>query len=140
AEQPLWEGTWTHDQERQCTVPESDGAPLVVASSMPKPGLYWQYSAEGGEESPVGEFGQIEFLRAADPYVCYITKITSIVSLPGWIFDVQCGGEGEIWETRHVLLSGDEGDQLAHSDGVNTSILYRCPLATPDRPFGTNDK
>lgn len=136
----LWEGTWTPDLQRGCAVPESDGPPLVVASSVPKPGQYWQHTEEGGEASPSGDLGQIEFLRGADPSICYIKKITSIVDLPGWIFDVQCGGEGEIWDTRLVFLSSASGEQLTLFDGDHTDILFRCTAQDLLEPFGTNDK
>jgi len=62
------------------------------------------------------------------------------VDLPGWILDVECGGEGEIWDDRLVLLTSESGDQLTLYDGNNTDILFRCSAEDLLRPFGTNDK
>ena len=92
------------------------------------PGWYVQSSPGEKEQSPAGDHGQIIFEQEADPWICYITKVTDVRDLKAWIFDLECGGEGEIWQQRSIVMhTSNPAGIAAYNLGIDPVIqLYRC--------------
>lgn len=128
----LWEGRWSDSADPQtCIAEPGDGSPLVVMSREVTPGGYVQIGPDGVDQEPKGDAGQITFEREADPWVCYIDKITGVRQLEAWIFDLQCGGEGEIWRDRAIVMRTTNPKGIAaYNLGVDplggVRQLYRC--------------
>ena len=126
-----WEGLWTGNPNlRTCDTPSVDGPPLLKISKSVMPGGYTQCGTEGDCQTPAGDNGQIDFEQQADPWVCYITKVTNVRDLTAWIFDLECGGEGEIWRTRSIVMgTADPNVMTAYNlldrDG-GVALLRRC--------------
>jgi hypothetical protein len=89
--------------------------------------------------SPAGDVGSILERAEADPWSCYITKVTNVRELEAWIFDVECGAEGEIWEARTIAMLTKEPLGLAAynlgwggyppSSSPAVTQLFRCAEA-----------
>ncbi|WP_423065207.1 hypothetical protein [Devosia sp. CN2-171] len=124
----LWEGEWTSDSSRSCDEPISKIRYVTLSSEVTM--SYWQINGEQ-KSTLTGKFGEISFPHGEEPPICFIQKITNIVDLPGWIFDLECGGEGEIWKERSVALSIAQGDELIYYDGSSSLHLYRCAADIP---------
>jgi len=92
-----WEGAWTESGSGVgCTVP-------LIEISEKTSEKWMDYFRQFDDSTPDDFLGQI-VLQREGPFVCYITKVTGIRDLDGWIFDLACSGEGNAWSKRGIVL------------------------------------
>jgi hypothetical protein len=121
-----WEGKWTESSQLYtCDAARGDWTPLVIMSKQSAGG--WL----------AGDHGVIVFEREADPWSCEISKVTNVLDLDAWIFDLDCSQEGMEFRQRSIVMLTKNPDPQATRtiatfnlgigpDG-KVSELYQCP-------------
>jgi len=146
-----WEGVWTDNRVPSgsegivdpCNPPKDSDWGTFVFSKGPATWRYRQCDAEKCREVPSEDYiGTIKIERSVDPWICSINKITKIRDMDAWLFDTECGGEGEIWPARTLVMLTKRLDSMAvyspsdyvkftGSENQPIAQLYRCPSPLP---------
>ncbi len=117
----------------------------IITSRNNNRASYWQVTPGGREQTLHGEEGAILGHQGGEDFwECRIGKVTSFIQLEAWILDVECGGEGTIWQTRTMVMLTKNPDGMAaynlgwdgDSGGApSVTQLYRCsPAAEEPNP------
>ena len=104
-----WEGTWTDHQG--CQVPLLEMSSDVTQEAY---GYYSQFS-----DLPLSDRvrGQVVGGHREGPFACLITKITTVNQLEAWIFNLSCGGEGDAWQSRGIVMRTPTTNAWSLTDG-----------------------
>lgn len=57
---------------------------------------------------------------------CTLSNPVAVTGLDATLYDADCAGEGETWQTRMMLMLTPEG-QLLHVNRYNAQLLTACP-------------
>lgn len=103
--QSRFDGAWTFRDAASCN-PASDSVVRIAGDEL----RYW----ESG---------------------CRLSNPTAVRGLDATLYDADCAGEGETWQTRLMLALTPEG-QLLHLNQSGAALLTACPTGstTPAAP------